>query len=326
MKQYILFLIIVFCSGLEGISIATAQKSIKLEGIIGMEGGELFSYDLSATASGSNEYKGVVKTYALKDKEVLAEVILTVDPNNHTVELKETKILDNTGFKSNVTICLVRATLTYDASKGVLKGPIITQTTGDGVYCAIGNITFMNRNGIVALFEDENLVADNENEAENPEAEDMSNGQQVSSIPKTSVPRTSEPRSQTTEKPVVYSMPVDNTKEITEGKYETFKWNSEELILDIWDDNSLDGDMVSIMHNGKEILSNYILKKDFKRLKIHVGDNELNIIVIKAMNIGGEPPNTAMIQIWDGDKEYKIKAYNDPGKSAEIRITKELRP
>ncbi len=295
-----------------------AQKNIKLEGIIGMEGGELFSYDLTAQSTAKNEYKGKVKTYAYTNKEVTAEVILKVYPEENKVELTETKILTNMGFKSNVTICLVRAVLTYEPGKGVLKGPIITQTSGDGAYCAIGNITFMNGAGIAVLFKDEETK---DTTTVEPEVVQVKEEKPI----KTKKQKTPEPKvvkEKTKEEPVI--APVEKPKEITSGKSESYNWESKELIMDLWDDNQEDGDKVTILHNGKEILKDYLLKSSPKRIVINLEGNELHLIEIKALNYGSEPPNTAMLEIFDGTKSYKIKAYNDPGNAASIRVLRKF--
>jgi hypothetical protein len=229
--------------------------------------------------------------------------------------------VENQGFNSNVTICLVRAVLTYDPAKGVLRGPIITQTSGGGVYCAIGNVTFMNGNGVAQLFGDgtSSQLATNQNYKAPSTASDAN--------------QTSAPNRNTTEmrsSGLLPSEPVATTpqeqvsipeqREITEGKGETLRWSSNQLILDVFDDNTVDGDMISIFFNNKEVLSNYQLRAEKKRLVLDLGQSELNILRVKAMNMGGDPPNTAMLHLYDGETEYKIKAYNDPGKSSEIRI------
>lgn len=302
-----------------------AQQSISLQGIIGMEGGEMFSYDLTASSSATNEYVGTVKTYALKNKEVLAEVTLKVNPEQNTVELTETKILGNQGFQSNVTICLVRAILTYDRAKGVLRGPIITQTAGEGVYCAIGNVTFMNGSGIAQLFgqaEEQPVAIEKPKEPANNAPIDRSAPQNRNATEMRSPTVDPLQTVATTPQPMPAATP--RPKEITEGKGETLRWKSEQLILDVYDDNTVDGDMISIFFNNKEVLSNYRLKAEKKRLVLNLGQSELNILVVKAMNMGGDPPNTAMLLLYDGDVEHKIKAYNDPGKSSEIRIIYEF--
>lgn len=296
------------------------QKTIKLEGIIGMEGGELFSYDLTASEVSPFKFEGTVKTYALRDQEVLAEVILNVNPHQKTVELIETKILGNNGFKSNVTICLVRAVLNWDDKKGVLKGPIITQTAGDGMYCAIGNVTFLNGNEIARLFNEDghNVVAD-----ATPIVQDEKKPENIPNTPRrtTATPKSTPPVAKPTVSQQSAQQPsIPKPRVITEGKSEQLIWKSSKLIVDIFDDNDVDGDMVSVFFNNKEVLSNYRLQKDKKRLELDLSQSELNILVVKAMNMGADPPNTAMLYLYDGDTEYKIKAYNDPGKTSEIRI------
>jgi len=281
--------------------------------------------ELSSTEK-PNEFKGIVKTYALINKEVTAEVILTIDKKNMTGRLIETKIINNKGFQSNATICLVDATLTYDPKNGVLKGPIITQTANDNAYCAMGNVTFTSTNEIQKLFDITTTTS---------ETPLVTTPTPTPHTTKTS-PHNSTPNrpTQTTVSYVTTSpepitptpTPVkEQLKEVTHGKDAEIEWHSDKIVLEVWDDNKIDGDKISIHYNGQVILNNYTLASQPKRLELDLNGSELNIITITAMSEGSEPPNTAMIHLIDGNREpHKILSHNVAGKTSIIRIRKRL--
>ncbi len=108
---------------------------------------------------------------------------------------------------------------------------------------------------------------------------------------------------------------------IIEGIDTRMEWESSTCILETWDDGIVDGDVVSILVNGKEILTNYTLTGDRKRIVIPLPKNS-NTITILAGDEGEHPPNTAQMVLMDGNKLHQVTAYNKKGKAASIVITK----
>lgn len=286
-----------------------------------MQGGDLFSYDMVVMEDENEDglFRGSVKTYATKSQEVVADIELRVDKVGKKVNLRETKITSNTGFKSNTIICLVRADLNFDEVNGVLKGPIETQTTGDQAYCARGNVIFTNRNEIEALFGTKQQII----KATEPI---VVVEKKIEPKPTKSNPtiRKTDPVSQ----PIISSKPADKPikkpMEITEGKDQAINWDSKIAIFEIWDDNYVDGDKVTITANGATIVENYTLTKEPAQFKIDISNNELSVITIKAMSEGNQPPNTAMIKLTDDTKNHYIWSHNDVGKTSIIRIKRKL--
>lgn len=296
-----------------------SQKKIQLNGLIGIQGGELYSYDVELhSTSNPNEFTGIVKTFALADKEITAEVTLTIDRKKNTARLLETKIVYTKGYKPNASICLVDAALSYDEKTGVLKGPIMTQAAGEGAYCAIGNVIFTNTNEIQKLFN-----------IESTSIKEESKNDIVITSPPNSKPNPNKPKYievQPNHVPEKTKVETENKpKEITHGKDAEIAWRSDKIILHIWDDNKVDGDKVTILYNGKEVLSNFTITSSPKILEFETGGSELNIITIIAMSEGTEPPNTAMIKLIDGDiSTHDILSHNNVGKKSIIKIRRKI--
>jgi hypothetical protein len=292
---------------------ANAQKNeYTLTGYMGVQGGESFHYDMKLKDSVGNMLSGYANTYSKPENNVRAYVVAEVNRDTKTIHVRENTIVENNYFVSEYIICLVEADLKFSGTEKTLSGPLITMTAGNGANCSKGSITFSDMNEINAIF--------------NPAA-------------KVTPPVATTIAPKTTQKPlkIVYdtaskSKPVVTNQTpvvpaqviITEGKDKTYNWNGDEVILNIWDGNTEDGDKVTISYNGNIVLKEYVLTKKQKEIKLPIGGNELNIISIQAINEGGEPPNTANITIKDGDTAYDIIAHNTFGKTALIKIRKKL--
>lgn len=79
-------------------------------------------------------------------------------------------------------------------------------------------------------------------------------------------------------------------------------WNQEYLKLMIWDAGTVDGDIVNITLNGKDLLSSYSTVKKQKEIVLNLTE-KINTIKITALNEGSEAPNTTKIKLSDGKGE-----------------------
>ncbi len=90
-----------------------------------------------------------------------------------------------------------------------------------------------------------------------------------------------------------------------------FEVTSSYLMINIWDDERVDGDTLSINFNGKWILKNYHLSKEKKTLLLSLKKDQENEIIFHAVNLGEEPPNTAAVQLeYDNGikKEFNMRS------------------
>lgn len=295
-----------------GYSTLHAQKNeYHLKGFMGVQGGESFTYKLELKDSVRNIMSGYAYTYLNEKKDVKTYVIAETDRNKKTLFIREASIIHNHYFESKALICLVEALLTFNAAEQNLSGPLITMTAGNGASCSKGSISFTNITELNSLFQPEAKVEKTETPVV-PKTVPVKKPKVIyEDVPK--------PKPAVTAKPVIQEKKPES---ITEGKDKTYYWQSDKIILEIWDGNNEDNDRVTILLNGTELLKDHILTKEKKKLVIPVGGNELNIITILANNEGGDPPNTANILLLDNDVPYDIIAHNTIGKKALIRIMK----
>lgn len=295
-------------------TISAQQTSYTLTGDMGIQGGELFTYKLILKDSADSYLSGYAYTYATEGKEVKATVSAQVNRATKTLHIQELNILENRGFKSKTLICLVESELQYDTLASVLSGPLTSRTAILGAECAKGSITFMHKAELDRLFgiaeakasvKDTVLVEPSVQQPEKPQAVRIVYDT-ASALPQIAAPQAVLPR------------------QITAGKDETFLWESDTIIMEIWDGNKVDNDRIRIEFNGTVVLDDFNISKDKKTLSFPVGGSELNIIAITALNEGNEPPNTVNVSLRDGTKTYEVIAYNSIGKKSLIRISKRL--
>jgi hypothetical protein len=96
--------------------------------------------------------------------------------------------------------------------------------------------------------------------------------------------------------------------------------DSAQLVLKVWDNDLVDGDIISLSLNGTWILKEHTVTKGKKKIFVRLTEKE-NILVLFAENLGSKPPNTAAITINDGKKEQTIILNSDKGKSEAVKIS-----
>ncbi|RYE24228.1 MAG: hypothetical protein EOP51_08065 [Sphingobacteriales bacterium] len=102
------------------------------------------------------------------------------------------------------------------------------------------------------------------------------------------------------------------------GKSHEVEGQGESAILEIWDDQIVDGDVVTIMQNGESVLNSYTLQKEHRQVTLRLSGNATNRITVSANNNGSQPPNSAMVKLIWGNDEHLINAETEPGKPAYI--------
>jgi len=108
-------------------------------------------------------------------------------------------------------------------------------------------------------------------------------------------------------------------KEVPEIKVDTGS-----IRLDFYDNGEIDGDIISVVVNGKTVLSNQMLtaKPITTYLKIDL-QNTFQEIEIISENEGSIPPNTALLIVTAGEKSYRLFLSSKKEKSARVRFVYE---
>ncbi len=96
-------------------------------------------------------------------------------------------------------------------------------------------------------------------------------------------------------------------------------WNSEEVILEIWDAMEEDKDEINIFINQKKVLENYVIRQERKVLVVPFTESTC-IIKIVAVTEGSTPPNTVNIILRDGEVLTPLVTDLKMGEKASIQL------
>lgn len=92
-----------------------------------------------------------------------------------------------------------------------------------------------------------------------------------------------------------------------------------ELFIKVLDNAITDGDTISILHNKKLIAEKIQVAARAFPLKIQLSkESPYHELVLVAHNLGSIPPNTALLLVTSGGREYRLNAFADLTKNAVI--------
>ncbi len=90
--------------------------------------------------------------------------------------------------------------------------------------------------------------------------------------------------------------------------------------IDLYDNGDIDGDSVSLIYNGKVLISHKKLTSQPISINLPINDDDVNELIMYADNLGTIPPNTALMIVTDGNKRYEVRVTSDLKKSGTIRF------
>jgi len=95
--------------------------------------------------------------------------------------------------------------------------------------------------------------------------------------------------------------------------------NTKDVILNIYDDGAIDNDTISVYFDNRLILSHAMLTDRPIVLAIHLDESDdFHELVMVADNEGEIPPNTSLMIVKAGDKEYEVRITSTMQKNAKI--------
>ncbi|MFQ3575167.1 MAG: hypothetical protein SNJ77_01910 [Cytophagales bacterium] len=115
-----------------------------------------------------------------------------------------------------------------------------------------------------------------------------------------------------TEQPKEIELALNNQgKPSSLGGREVIKTNSvkmknKDLVLKVWDNYKVDGDVISLFLNGEWLLENYYLEKKKKEIKIKLEPEKDNYLILYSISEGSLPSCTVQITIDDGSGEKTL--------------------
>jgi hypothetical protein len=122
-----------------------------------------------------------------------------------------------------------------------------------------------------------------------------------------------------TQKPIT-TIPVPKVLATRENALvKTITTSAKEIQLDIYDNGTVDGDSISVYLDKKLLLSHKRLTEKAITLKINLDDeNNYHELVMVAENLGEIPPNTSLMVVKAGDKQYEVRIESNEQKNAVV--------
>jgi hypothetical protein len=102
---------------------------------------------------------------------------------------------------------------------------------------------------------------------------------------------------------------------------------SDSLKVDFYDNGEIDGDSISVFFNQQLLAFSQRLSTRSVHFDLVLDSTkEVNELAMFADNLGTIPPNTALMIVTDGNKQYEIRLSSNLEKSAMIRIKRKKKP
>jgi hypothetical protein len=99
----------------------------------------------------------------------------------------------------------------------------------------------------------------------------------------------------------------------------TITVNTNEVVLNIYDDGAIDNDTISVYLDKKQVISHAMLTDKAITLTLHLDEsNDYHELVMVAENEGEIPPNTSLMIVKAGDKRYEVRITSTEQKNAVI--------
>ena len=105
---------------------------------------------------------------------------------------------------------------------------------------------------------------------------------------------------------------------ILPGNSKEILCSSADVELEIWDAKSNDGDIITLLQDGKPLLEQYKITYRHKVLHLRISDSGSTQLQLVAINEGSEPLNTARIKITSGGVVQHLDASTTVGKDVII--------
>lgn len=103
---------------------------------------------------------------------------------------------------------------------------------------------------------------------------------------------------------------------------QTYRITKPDILLEVFDNAQIDGDRISIYHNGQLIVQNQTLQKEpiTYSVRATAASREHTFVMI-AENLGRIAPNTALMRITAGGQSYRLSVRTDLSTNAKIVFT-----
>lgn len=275
---------------------AEAQTNFEFYGIIKLNGNDktVITYRLVFS-----ENKGIINGYSITDldgaNETKSIVKGTYDKKTKVFEFKENEILYTKSKFSESAFCFVnfsgKVKLVQNTSKleGNFKGLFKNKTK-----CIDGTLQLVGSNKIYNLATKVNKKIQKSKKIDEASKEKYNTIKMLDSL---------------------------KINKLSKDQNLNVFWESSTAKIEIWDNGQEDGNRINLFHNGKLILSDYLVSSTKKVLSVKLSSGN-DVFKIVALNEGKIKPNTAKIEFIDNGRSFELLATLSKEEEASITIIK----
>lgn len=100
----------------------------------------------------------------------------------------------------------------------------------------------------------------------------------------------------------------------------TIRTKANTITIKIMDNGVIDGDTISILHNGRPLATQMGVKLEPYIFTLDIAGDAVHEITMIAHNLGAIPPNTALVIIEAGEKTYRLTASTDMQRNSVLLV------
>lgn len=284
-------------------------------------------------------FKGVTYSYKTTEFYGKAEAKGSIHTGTKKVYLEELKIVD-VRMRMGNDACIMTCFLQYakNGEEEFLEGTYVSMNTRDSSDCGRGTV-FLRRVPSSDFYKEpfladldkkpkkeEQDVRINEAPPPKPPIKKPSSPSKPVNPPKAKAPVEKEPEPSTIPVPkeeirkpsapvVVPPVLKDRENEVVK----TFNITSRKITISLYDNGTIDKDTVSVYLNNRQVVNRKMLSLSPITVEIDMEEeNDYVELVMVAENLGEIPPNTSLMIVKAGNKQYEVRITSTEQKNAVV--------
>jgi len=273
------------------------SQVVELTGVAIIGNSEMSKYKIVYEINTDNTIKGYSISDIGGDAQTKSKINGTFNPRKKTLRFEEKNIISTKLNLSFNDFCLMTVTGRFDkkGDKQIFIGNFKSKSPNQKLICDSGTMILTTTQNIIEL------------------AAKYSKLPEYNQLPDTVKNIISE------NLPPVKS--VEKVKSIQAGSITKYTLMSDNVRLDIFDDQLQDGDRITVLKNNVEIISNFETTKKVHSLEFLIDKNENSVLfTIISTDEGSSPPNTVKVFLINGNEKTLLIAPLKKGQMVKIML------
>lgn len=276
------------------LSQAQINKNVFI-GALTIKGVPPYTYRVEFTDS-ANVITGFSITDLQGPDQTKTAITGSINTSKKEFTFKETRLISTRSKINRDSFCYISAKLKLKERKGakMLAGSFTGYMKDGRTSCGTGEITLVSKSDIIEKL--------------------MKLGPQADTVLKLveKVDAAVKDEEQT-----IDAAPKQSYLSVRPGSATSVGCKSNKAAIEIWDNSKIDGDIISLYHNDKTLLSHYTLsnKKEQFIIDLTLSTEKIKLV---SEHEGSEPPTTVRLSCTCGDRTFTIDASSSIGKPVEL--------